>query len=94
MLSVLLTFLYLDLEIIFFFSSQENQWLLQVTEAQEGHLYVLVLTPSWSGSITRIKSLKAKQVQMSSLWSHSAPVEDVWILLLVFLLQKWKSWNN
>lgn len=55
MLSVL-TFLYLDFKIILFFSSQENQWPLQVTEAQEGHPYVLELTPSWSGSITRIKS--------------------------------------
>lgn len=47
--------------------SQESQWLLQVTEAQEGPLYVLGLTHSWSGSITRINSWKEKQVHMTSL---------------------------
>lgn len=52
----MLTFLYLNLKIILFSSSQENQWLSQVIEAQEGHLCVLALTPCWSGGITRIES--------------------------------------
>lgn len=92
---VFLTFLYLDFKIILFFSSQESLWLLQVTEAQEGHRYVLELTPSWSGSITRTESWKAKQVQiMSFLWSHSAPVEDFWLLLLVLSLQQQKQLNE
>lgn len=62
---VLLSFLYLDLKLTVLFL-QENQWLLQVTGAPAGPLCVRALTLSWSGSIIRIRSWEAKQVQIAS----------------------------